>query len=213
MPKTPAVDILESRFEKNPRRHEGVSWSEVEARVGSDKAKLMALAEIERTGSEPDVIGRGSIEGSLIFCGCSAETPVGRRGLCYNRSALDSRKEHEPAGCAIETAASMGIERLTEGQYRELQELGEFDLKTSSWVATPADVRDLGGALERLPARAQPLCRRDEGPCQAGSEEWSRSPWRLAHVRESLHKYNGTMLLFRISFAWLISFEFRIFSK
>jgi hypothetical protein len=150
MQKKSTVDILgilKSRFEENPRRHAGISWSEVEGRIAEDEAKLKVLAEMERTGGEPDLIGRDAAAGGLIFCDCSAETPAGRRGLCYDHAALESRKEHKPAGSAVETAASMGIELLTEGQYRELQELGEFDLKTSSWVATPDDVRRLGGAV------------------------------------------------------------------
>jgi hypothetical protein len=141
------LETLKARFEKNMRRHKGIEWSAVEARLGAGKAKLKALAEMERTGGEPDVIGLDGSTGELIFCDCSAESPAGRCGLCYDRAAMESRKEHKPGGTVVDTAASMGIELLTEGHYRELQELGEFDAKTSSWVATPEGIRKLGGAL------------------------------------------------------------------
>jgi hypothetical protein len=150
MPRAPAIDILgtlKSRFEKNLHRHEGIAWGNVEKRLAADKSKLKSLAEMDRTGGEPDVVGRDGATGALIFCDCSVESPAGRRSFCYDGEALKSRKENKPAGSAVGIANSMGIELLTEGQYRELQELGEFDLKTSSWVATPADVRGLGGAL------------------------------------------------------------------
>jgi hypothetical protein len=141
------LNTLKTRFEENMQRHEGLEWSSVQSRLEADKDKLKALAKMEETGGEPDVIGLDASTGELIFCDCSAETPIGRRSLCYDRAALDSRKENKPSGTVLETAASMGIELLTEGQYRELQELGEFDLKTSSWVATPEGVRSHGGAI------------------------------------------------------------------
>jgi hypothetical protein len=150
MAKFSAVDILEilkARFENNPRRHEGIAWSEVEKRIAEDERKLEALTRMEKTGGEPDVIGRDGAAGAVIFGDCSAESPAGRRSLCYDRAALGSRKANKPAGSAVEAANAMGIDLLAEEQYRELQALGEFDLKTSSWVATPDDVRDLGGAL------------------------------------------------------------------
>lgn len=128
------------------RRHAGVKWADVQARLEANPSKLRALQEMERTGGEPDVVGRGR-DGEFRFMDCSAESPEGRRSLCYDRTALDSRKEHKPKGSAIEMAAAMGIELLTEDEYRELQTLGEFDLKTSSWIRTPQDVRRLGGAL------------------------------------------------------------------
>jgi len=150
MAKTPDIDILsvlKARFEKNMNRHEGVGWGDVGKRIAASKGKLEALIEMERTGGEPDVIGRDASTGELLFCDCSAESPAGRRALCYDRAALASRKEHKPGGSAVEAAASMGVELLTERQYRDLQELGEFDAKTSSWIATPDEVRKLGGAL------------------------------------------------------------------
>jgi hypothetical protein len=150
MPRAQAIDVVEilkPRLEKNLHRHRGVAWSEVEERIALDKAKLRALAEMERTGGEPDVVGRDAATGEVVFCDCSAESPTGRRSLCYDRAGRDSRKEHKPIGSAVDAAASMGVDLLTEGQYRELQELEEFDLKTSSWVATPEGVRKLGGAI------------------------------------------------------------------
>lgn len=138
---------LKARFEKNMQRHKGVAWDEVQARLEANPSALRSLAAMEATGGEPDVIGRDKETGGFTFCDCSAESPTGRRSLCYDREALDSRKENKPQGSAVQMADEMGIDLLTEEQYRELQKLGEFDMKTSSWVRTPADVRSLGGAL------------------------------------------------------------------
>lgn len=138
---------LKARFEKNMHRHKGVEWAEVQARLESNPNALKSLSAMEATGGEPDVIGQDKKTGRFTFCDCSAESPAGRRSLCYDRAALDSRKENKPQGSAVEMAAEMGIDLLTEEQYRELQKLGEFDTKTSSWVQTPSDVRSLGGAL------------------------------------------------------------------
>lgn len=138
---------LQSRFEKNMRRHADLIWSEVQSRLEANPEKLWSLNEMERTAGEPDVIGRDEATGEYIFYDCSAESPSGRRSLCYDGQALASRKENKPQGSAVEMAADMGIEILTEAQYRALQKLGEFDTKTSSWVKTPTDVRILGGAL------------------------------------------------------------------
>jgi hypothetical protein len=142
-----ALEVLKERFGRNMRRHEGIAWDEVEKRIAGDKAALRALAAMEDSGGEPDVVGRDPATGEYLICDCSAESPAGRRSLSYDHAALESRKEHKPDGSAAGTAESMGIELMTERQYRDLQELGEFDLKTSSWVATPDDVRGLGGAL------------------------------------------------------------------
>lgn len=136
---------LKARFEKNMKRHKGIAWAEVQATLEGHPGALQSLLAMEATGGEPDVIG--AEKARFIFCDCSAESPAGRRSLCYDRAALDARKEHKPEGSAVETAAAMGIELLTEEQYRALQTVGEFDMKTSSWVKTPADVRALGGAL------------------------------------------------------------------
>jgi hypothetical protein len=136
---------LEERFEKHGQRHRGVTWAKVLAALEAGPATLASLAAMEASGGEPDVIGRSS--GRLLFCDCSPESPVGRRSLCYDRAALDARKEHKPKGSAVEAAAAMGVELPTEAEYRALQELGEFDLKTSSWIRTPPDVRSRGGAL------------------------------------------------------------------
>jgi hypothetical protein len=141
------IRILKTRFEANMHRHAGIAWSEVETRLEGTPAALRTLAAMEATGGEPDVIGRETEEEGFVFCDCSPESPAGRRSLCYDREALDARKEAKPEGSAVERAAEMGIELLTEEQYRELQTLGEFDLRTSSWVRTPPDVRRLGGAL------------------------------------------------------------------
>ena len=141
------IKTLKDRFSKNMRRHTGIDWSSVQAKLEASPAKLQALHEMERTGGEPDVVGHDAETGEFIFCDCSPESPAGRRSICYDRAALDSRKENKPSGSAVEMATSMGIELLTEQQYRELQELGEFDRKTSSWVKTPAKMRGLGGAL------------------------------------------------------------------
>jgi len=138
---------LEARFEENRHRHRGVAWADVAARLEGDPEALESLAEMERTGGEPDVVGRDAKTGVLTFCDCSAESPKGRRSLCYDREARASRKEHAPKSSAVEMAAAMGIELLSEEEYRALQELDELDSKTSSWVATPSDLRALGGAL------------------------------------------------------------------
>jgi hypothetical protein len=141
------LDTLKRRFETHLARHKGITWVAVEARLQAHPDSLTSLREMEQSGGEPDVIGVDKKTGRVTFCDCSAETPAGRRSLCYDRDALDARKEHKPKGSAVEMAASMGIGLLTEEQYRELQRLGEFDLKTSSWVATPPEIRALGGAL------------------------------------------------------------------
>lgn len=138
---------LKARFEKNTKRHEGIEWSAVEAKLVKHPAKLWSLHEMERTGGEPDVVGSDAQSGETIFHDCSAESPNGRRSLCYDRAAWEARKEHKPSGSAMETAAAMGIELLTEEEYRRLQTLGNFDTKTSSWIRTPAAIRKLGGAL------------------------------------------------------------------
>ncbi len=141
------LSALKTRFEKNMNRHKGLAWAEVQAKLEANTEKLWSLSEMARTGGEPDVVGHDKKTGEYIFYDCAAESPKERRSLCYDREALDSRKENKPKGCAMEMAAAMGVELLTEEQYRELQKLGEFDLKTSSWVKTPSKVRELGGAL------------------------------------------------------------------
>jgi Protein of unknown function (DUF4256) len=141
------VRALKTRFEKNMNRHKSLKWANVETKLEANTEKLWSLNEMEITGGEPDVVGHDKKTGEYIFYDCSAESPKGRRGVCYDREALESRKEHKPKNNAIDMAAAMGIELLTEEQYRELQELGEFDTKTSSWVQTPGDIRELGGAL------------------------------------------------------------------
>ncbi|MBK9155523.1 MAG: DUF4256 domain-containing protein [Chloracidobacterium sp.] len=138
---------LKLRFEKNMARHNCLKWDDVEARLVKKPEKLWSLAEMERTGGEPDVVGFDKKTGEFVFYDCSAESPKGRRRLCYDRPAWESRKEHKPEGNAVDAAAAMGVELLAESDYRELQKLGEFDLKTSSWIATDADVRKLGGAM------------------------------------------------------------------
>ncbi len=138
---------LKARFEKNLNRHKGLEWAKVQARLASDVEKLWSLNEMERTGGEPDVVAHDNKTGEYIFYDCSAESPDGRRNLCYDREALDSRKEHKPKNNAVGVVAAMGIELLTEEQYRELQKIGNFDMNTSSWVKTPSDIRKLGGAL------------------------------------------------------------------
>jgi hypothetical protein len=138
---------LKARFEKNVNRHKGLAWAEVQAKLETNTEKLRSLHEMERTGGEPDVVGRDKKTGEYIFYDCSAESPKGRRSFCYDREALQSRKENKPKDNAVDAAAAMGIELLTEEQYRELQKLGTFDTKTSCWVKTPSDVRKLGGAL------------------------------------------------------------------
>ncbi|CAM3962068.1 DUF4256 domain-containing protein [Mesobacillus thioparans] len=139
--------ILKTRFEKNMDRHEGIVWEDVQARLDMNPEKLWTLNEMEKTGGEPDVVGHEKETGEYTFYDCSAESPKSRRSVCYNREALESRKKHKPENSAMDMAADMGIELLTEQQYRELQELGNFDLKTSSWVKTPDRIRSLGGAL------------------------------------------------------------------
>ena len=138
---------LKIRFEKNMSRHHGLEWTKVQARLETNPEKLWSLSEMGRTGGDPDVVGHDKKTGEYIFFDCSAESPKGRTSLCYDREALDSRKEHKPKNSATDMAAAMGIELLTEEQYREMQKLGEFDTKSSSWVKTPADMRKLGGAL------------------------------------------------------------------
>ncbi|MGN6184751.1 MAG: DUF4256 domain-containing protein [Thermoanaerobaculia bacterium] len=141
------LETLKTRFEKNVSRHKGVQWDDVQAKLERSAAKLWSLHEMERTGGEPDVVGYDKKAGEYLFYDCAAESPKGRRSVCYDDAALKSRKEHKPADSAVNMAEAMGVELLTEAQYRELQELGEFDLKTSSWIETPAKVRKLGGAL------------------------------------------------------------------
>lgn len=141
------IKTLNVRFAKNMRRHTGIDWSPVQAKLEAGPEKIQTLYEMERTGGEPDVVGYDEKTGGFIFCDCSPESPMGRRSICYDREALDSRKKDKPSGNALEMASSIGIEILTEHHYRELQELGEFDRKTSSWVKTPDKIRDLGGAL------------------------------------------------------------------
>lgn len=138
---------LQTRFEKNMNRHKGIEWAKVQAKLEGDTGKLWSLNEMEITGGEPDVVTYDKKTGEYIFYDCSPESPKGRRSLCYDLEALESRKEHKPKDSAIELAAAMGVELLTEEQYRGLQKLGEFDTKTSSWVKTPAEIRELGGAL------------------------------------------------------------------
>src|SRR5882724_9827691 len=138
---------LKARFDKNMNRHKGLEWARVQAKLEANAEKLLSLHEMERTGGEPDVVDQDKNTGEYIFYDCSAESPKGRRSLCYDREALESRKEHKPENNAMEMAAVMGIELLTEAQYRELQKLGKFDAKTSSWVQTPSEIRKLGGAI------------------------------------------------------------------
>jgi len=141
------LTMLEARFEKNMQRHEGLEWAEIRTRLDADPGKLWSLHEMERTGGEPDVVGYDKETGEFIFYDCSAESPAGRRSLCYDREGLESRKEHRPVDSALDMANTMGIELLTEEQYRGLQQLGVFDAKTSSWIVTPPAVRKQGGAL------------------------------------------------------------------
>jgi hypothetical protein len=138
---------LQARFDKNMQRHAKLKWASVLARLQESPDKLRSLHVMEETGGEPDVIGQDEKTGAFVFCDCSAESPAGRRSLCYDREALESRKENRPENCALDMAATMGIELLTEAEYRQLQQLGRFDLKTSSWVSTHAAIRKLGGAL------------------------------------------------------------------
>jgi hypothetical protein len=142
------LGVLAKRFETHAGRHKGIAWADVRVRLeAADAGKLWSLAEMERTGGEPDVVAVGPKADGYLFVDCSAESPIGRRSVCYDREGLESRKEHRPASSAVDLANEMGIELLTEEQYRQLQTLGEFDLKTSSWIATPAGIRKLGGAL------------------------------------------------------------------
>jgi hypothetical protein len=143
------IRILKARFEKNTIRHTGLDWVEVKAKLNSpsNREKLWSIAEMERTGGEPDVVGQDKKTGEYVFYDCSAESPAGRRSLCYDSEALESRKENKPKDSALGMASAMGIDILTEDQYRELQQLGNFDTKTSSWVKTPPDIRILGGAI------------------------------------------------------------------
>lgn len=141
------IGTLKTRFEKNKARHKGLDWPKVQARLEAHPAKLWSLDEMESSGGEPDVVGYDKKTGEFIFYDCSAESPKGRRSICYDHEALESRKEHKPKDSALGMAADMGIDILTEEEYRELQKLGEFDLKTSSWVRTPPAIRELGGAL------------------------------------------------------------------
>lgn len=141
------VATLKARFEQHPERHRGMSWSQVHARLDGSPGGRRALEAMEKTGGEPDVVGIDEATGAIVFMDCSAESPAGRRSLCYDRAALDARKENKPAGAAVEMAEAMGIELLTEQEYRFLQTLGEFDRKTSSWVKTPAAIRKLKGAV------------------------------------------------------------------
>lgn len=141
------LSALKARFEKNRNRHKGLQWADVQARLESHPQKMKSLYEMEVTGGEPDVVGYDKKTGEYIFYDCAAESPKGRRSICYDGQALEERKENKPGNSAVDMAAAMGVELLTEEQYRELQTLGEFDIKTSSWIKTPADVRELGGAL------------------------------------------------------------------
>lgn len=139
--------VLQGRFQTNMTRHKGLEWAGVEAKLEANAEKLWSLSEMERTGGEPDVVGHDKETGEYIYYDCSPESPKGRRSICYDREALESRKEHKPKDNAMDMATAMGVELLTEEQYRELQKLGEFDTKTSSWVKTPSGIRKLGGAL------------------------------------------------------------------
>lgn len=141
------LEALETRFENNLARHQGLEWARVRAKLEASAEKLWSLNEMERTGGEPDVVGYDQKTGEFVFYDCSAESPAGRRSVCYDREGLESRKEHKPENSAVDMAAAMGIEILTEEQYRELQKLGIFDAKTSSWLRTPSEIRKLGGAL------------------------------------------------------------------
>lgn len=141
------LKVLKTRFEKNMNRHKGLTWAKVQSKLEINATKFWSLSEMERTGGEPDVVGHDRKSDEFIFYDCSAESPAGRRSVCYDREALESRKEHKPKSSAMDMAIAMGIEQLTEDEYRELQKLGNFDTKTSSWIKTPSDIRKLGGAL------------------------------------------------------------------
>jgi hypothetical protein len=146
-PKDALLQTLQSRFEKHMSRHQGVAWVEVQRRLEANATALASLGEMERTGGEPDVVGGAQADGAFVFYDCAPESPTGRRSVCYDRQALNERKEHKPKTSALDLAGAMGIKLLTEAQYRELQRHGEFDTTTSSWVATPQEIRDRGGAL------------------------------------------------------------------
>ena len=141
------LTVLKARFEKNISRHKGIDWAKVESKLQANAGKLSALHAMEASGGEPDVVGHDKKSGEYIFMDCSPESPAGRRSLCYDRDAWESRKEHKPKSNAVDMAAAMGIEILSEEQYKDLQKLGKFDMKTSSWVSTPPDIRELGGAI------------------------------------------------------------------
>ena len=141
------LTVLKARFEKNMKRHKGLEWTTIQTKLEANPDKMWSLSEMERTGGEPDVVAHDKKSGEYTFNDCSAESPKGRRSLCYDREALDARKEHKPANSAVDVATAIGIELLTEEQYFALQQLGEFDTKTSSWIKTPPDIRKLGGAL------------------------------------------------------------------
>ena len=147
MPTQELLNILKTRFEKNTNRHKGIEWAKVEAKLKANEARLRLLRQMETTGGEPDVIGFDKKSGEYLFVDCSPESPAGRRSVCYDHPALEARKEHKPKNSAAGMAAEMGIELLNEEQYRKLQTLGKFDTKTSSWIATPAPIRKLGGAI------------------------------------------------------------------
>ncbi len=144
---TELIGLLQTRFEKHPERHKSIAWDDVQARLEANPGKLWSLSQMEATGGEPDVVGKDDASGELIFYDCAAESPKGRRSLCYDRAAHEARKEFKPENTAMDVAADIGIELLTEEQYRRLQQLGKFDLKTSSWVKTPENIRKLGGAI------------------------------------------------------------------
>ena len=144
---TSLLEILQKRFEQNMNRHQGINWSDVQAKLAANPEKLLVLEQMEASGGEPDIIGYDKEAAAYIFCDCAPESPLGRRNLCYDNAALAARKEHKPAGSALGMAEAMGVQLLTEAEYRKLQDLGSFDTKTSSWVATPAEIRALGGAL------------------------------------------------------------------
>ncbi|RXK61993.1 DUF4256 domain-containing protein [Lacibacter luteus] len=141
------LSTLQKRFEKNGNRHKGIAWNDVQQKLDASPEKIWSLNQMEQTGGEPDVIGYDKKTGEYLFCDCSAETPKDRRSICYDHEALEARKEHKPENSAVQMAEDMGVELLNEEQYRALQQLGEFDLKTSSWIVTPAPIRKLGGAL------------------------------------------------------------------
>src|SRR5688572_23865674 len=145
--RTELLKTLKARFEKNMSRHKGIEWAKVQAKLEAKEEKMWSLNEMETTGGEPDVVGQDKKTGEYVFYDCAEESPKGRRSLCYDHEALQSRKEHKPKDSAVEMAAAIGVELLTEEQYRELQKLGKFDTKTSSWVKTPDHIRELGGAL------------------------------------------------------------------